>query len=86
MPERKLTGAVMVVVGNSCWTILVRPSPNFGFMPMPDVGRRARVRPYVVRAVGYALPLLGFRRMGRMLRVAGAALAIWRASRAWRVR
>ena len=52
--------------------------------PPPDVGRRARVRPYVVRAVGYALPVLGFRRMGRLLRVGGAALAIWRASRAWR--
>ena len=52
--------------------------------PVPDIARRARVRPYVVRAVGYALPLIGFRRMGRMLRFAGAALAIWRASRAWR--
>jgi hypothetical protein len=40
--------------------------------PPPDVGRRARVRPYVVRAVGYALPVLGFRRMGRLLRVGGA--------------
>ena len=25
----------MVVVGNSCWTILVRPSTSLGFMPMP---------------------------------------------------
>ena len=54
--------------------------------PAPDIGRRARVRPYVVRAVGFALPVLGFRRMGRLLRVGGAALAIWRASRAWRNR
>lgn len=52
--------------------------------PPPDLARRSRVRPYVVRAIGYALPLMGFRRMGRVLRVAGAALAIWRATRAWR--
>ncbi|MEO8486686.1 MAG: hypothetical protein ABI585_10150 [Betaproteobacteria bacterium] len=52
--------------------------------PAPDVGRRSRVRPYVVRAVGYALPLIGFHRMGRLLRTAGAGLAIWRATRAWR--
>ena len=51
--------------------------------PIPDVGRRSRVRPYVVRAVGYALPFLGMARMGRMLRIAGAALAVWRAARAW---
>jgi len=52
--------------------------------PPPDPARRSRVRPYVVRAVGYALPLLGFRRVGRALRIAGAALAVWRATRAWR--
>ena len=52
--------------------------------PRPDPGRRAHLRPYVVRAFGYALPLLGFRRMGRVLRFAGAALAVWRATRAWR--
>ena len=52
--------------------------------PPPDLARRSRVRPYVVRAIGLALPLMGFRRMGRVLRVAGAALAIWRATRAWR--
>ena len=51
--------------------------------PIPDVGRRSRFRPYVVRAIGYALPLIGMRRMGRTLRIAGAALAVWRAARAW---
>ena len=54
--------------------------------PIPDVARRSRVRPYVVRAIGYALPLLGLRRVGGMLRVAGAALAVWRAARAWQGR
>jgi hypothetical protein len=53
-------------------------------LPPADPRRQARFRPYVVRAVGYALPFVGFRRMGRVLRVAGAALALWRASRAWR--
>jgi hypothetical protein len=52
--------------------------------PPPDVARRARFRPYVVTAIGYALPLVGYRRIGRVLRFAGAALAIWRATRAWR--
>ena len=52
--------------------------------PAPDVGRRSRVRPYVVRALGFALPLLGYPRMGRALRTAGAVLAIWRAATAWR--
>lgn len=52
--------------------------------PPPDIGRRARFRPYVVSAIGYALPLVGYRRIGRVLRFAGAAIAIWRASRAWR--
>ena len=51
--------------------------------PIPDVGRRSRVRPYVVRAIGFALPLVGMARMGRMLRIAGAALAVWRAARMW---
>lgn len=52
--------------------------------PIPDVARRSRVRPYVVRAIGYALPFVGMARMGRALRLAGAALAIWRTVRAWR--
>ena len=52
--------------------------------PPIDPARRARFRPYVVRAIGFALPLLGFRRMGRVLRVAGAGLAVWRATSAWR--
>ena len=52
--------------------------------PAPDVDRRSRVRPYVVRAIGFALPVLGYRRMGRTLRTAGAVLAIWRAATAWR--
>ena len=51
--------------------------------PIPDVGRRSRVRPYVVRAIGFALPLVGMRRMGKTLRIAGLALAIWRATQAW---
>ncbi|MFO1308819.1 MAG: hypothetical protein U1F64_10315 [Burkholderiales bacterium] len=52
--------------------------------PAPDASRRSRVRPYVVRAIGFALPVLGYRRMGRALRTAGAVLAIWRAATAWR--
>ena len=52
--------------------------------PAPDASRRSRVRPYVVRAIGFALPVLGYRRMGRTLRTAGAVLAIWRAATAWR--
>ena len=52
--------------------------------PAPDVSRRSRFRPYVVGAIRYGLPLLGIRRMGRLLRVAGTALVIWRATRAWR--
>ena len=42
------------------------------------------MRPYVVRAIGFALPVIGYRRMGRALRTAGAVLAIWRAATAWR--
>ena len=34
--------------------------------PPPDIGRRARFRPYVVSAIGYALPLVGYRRIGRL--------------------
>jgi hypothetical protein len=52
--------------------------------PAPDADRRSRVRPYVVRAIGFALPVIGYRRMGRALRTAGAVLAIWRAATAWR--
>lgn len=52
--------------------------------PTPDAARRSRMRPYVMRAMGIALPVIGFRRMGRVLRTAGAALAIWRAATAWR--
>jgi len=52
--------------------------------PAPDADRRGRVRPYVMRAIGFALPVIGYRRMGRTLRIAGAALAIWRAATAWR--
>ncbi|CAG0971136.1 hypothetical protein BURK1_01229 [Burkholderiales bacterium] len=52
--------------------------------PPADASRRARVRPYVMRAVGLALPILGYRRMGRTLRTAAAALSIWRAMNAWR--
>jgi len=51
--------------------------------PAPEVGRRSRFRPFVVGAIGYAMPLVGYKRMGRILRVAGAAMAIWRATRAW---
>lgn len=57
---------------------------RYAIAPPPDIGRRARFRPYVVSAIGYALPLVGYRRIGRVLRFAGAAIAIWRASRAWR--
>lgn len=52
--------------------------------PAPDADRRSRVRPYVLRAIGFALPVVGYRRMGRALRTAAAALAIWRAATAWR--
>jgi hypothetical protein len=54
------------------------------FAPVPDVGRRSPMRSFVVRAIGFALPIVGIRRVGRTLRVAGAAIAIWRVVRAWR--
>jgi hypothetical protein len=53
-------------------------------LPPADPARRTRVRPWVVRAVGYALPVFGYRRLGRALRVAGVGLAIYRAFASWR--
>ena len=53
-------------------------------LPASDPLRRARVRPWVVRLVGLALPLVGFHRLGRMLRVAGTGLAVYRAVSGWR--
>ena len=55
-------------------------------LPPPDLGRRSRLRPYVVRAISYSLPILGYRKMGKLLRVAGVALAIYRVASAWRDR
>ncbi|MCC7114788.1 MAG: hypothetical protein IT520_10445 [Burkholderiales bacterium] len=52
--------------------------------PPADPARRTRVRPWVVRAVGYALPVFGYRRLGRALQVAGIGLAIYRAFGSWR--
>lgn len=43
-----------------------------------------RLRPAVLRTIGYALPLLGYRRMGRTLRILAVGVAIWRAVTAWR--
>jgi hypothetical protein len=43
-----------------------------------------RLRPVVLRTIGYALPLLGYRRMGRTLRILAVGVAIWRAVTAWR--
>jgi hypothetical protein len=42
------------------------------------------MRSFIVRAIGFALPIIGIRRMGRTLRVAGTAIAIWRVVHAWR--
>lgn len=53
-------------------------------LPPADPLRRARLRPWVVRLVGIALPLVGFHRLGRMLRVAGTGLAVYRAISSWR--
>jgi hypothetical protein len=53
-------------------------------MPQVDITRGSRLRPYLVRAIGYVLPILGIRRVGWTLRIAGAAIGIWRLSRAWR--
>ncbi len=47
-------------------------------------GHAGRMRPFVLRTIGYALPLLGYRRMGRTLRVLAVGVAIWRAVTAWR--
>lgn len=44
------------------------------------------LRPFVLRSVAYALPLLGYRRMGKTLRVLAIGLAIWRTVAAWRSR
>jgi hypothetical protein len=49
-----------------------------------DAARRARARPRVMRAVDFALPVMGYRRMGRALRTAGAARSIWRENGDWR--
>jgi len=53
-------------------------------MPPADPARRARFRPWVVKLVAIALPLVGFHRFGRVLRVAGAGLAVYRAVSSWR--
>lgn len=49
--------------------------------PSSDPGR---MRPFVLRTIGFALPLLGYRRMGRTLRVIAVGVAVWRAMTAWR--
>ena len=51
----------------------------------PEVGAR-RARPWVLRTIGYALPLIGYRRMGTALRFAAVGLAVWRAVSSWRAR
>lgn len=51
----------------------------------PQTGLR-RARPWVLRTIGYALPLVGYRRMGTALRFAAVGLAVWRAVSSWRAR
>lgn len=51
----------------------------------PRIGGH-RVRPWVLRALGYALPLVGYRRMGTTLRVLAIGVAVWRAATSWRAR
>lgn len=53
-------------------------------LPPADPARRARFRPWVVKLVALALPIMGFHRFGRALRVAGAGLAVYRAVSSWR--
>ena len=49
-----------------------------------DAARRARARLSVMRGVAFALSVMGYRRMGRALRTAGATHSIWRANDDWR--
>jgi len=53
-------------------------------LPPADPARRARFRPWVVKLVAVALPIMGFHRFGRVLRVAGIGLAVYRAVSSWR--
>ena len=53
-------------------------------LPPADPARRARFRPWVVKLVALALPIMGFHRFGRALRIAGAGLAVYRAVSSWR--
>ncbi len=43
-----------------------------------------RLRPFVLRTIGFALPLLGYRRMGKTLRMLAIGVAVWRTVTAWR--
>ena len=49
----------------------------------PAPGPR-RLRPFVLRTIGFALPLLGYRRMGKTLRMVAVGVAVWRTLTAWR--
>lgn len=49
--------------------------------PSPDA---RRLRPFVLRTIGFALPLLGYRRMGKTLRMVAVGVAVWRTLTAWR--
>lgn len=46
----------------------------------------SRAKPWVLRMIGYALPLIGYRKMGTALRVAAVGLAAWRAVTLWNAR
>jgi|KBSMisStaDraftv2_1062788.scaffolds.fasta_scaffold811737_2 hypothetical protein len=52
--------------------------------PPPDPARRASLRPAASTILNVLLPLLGFTRVGRVLRVVSAALTALRVARHWR--
>ena len=52
--------------------------------PQPSPERSAWARPKVIRLLGVALPLLGARRLGRMVRMLSVGMMAYRALRNWR--
>ena len=51
--------------------------------PTPDSARTAAFRPTAAMILGFAVPLLGMRRISRWVRVASVGLTVFRIARSW---